>query len=104
MLLYPALTPGLTGQYYRINYLATHPLVTADGDAIVTPDEYDEVVVMYVTSRCKMQENDFQSAQNIMQLIEDRIRAITSDYSDHGDLQSFQVRDEIVPMYSPWEY
>jgi len=103
MLLYPALTPGLTGQYYRINYVSMPAALVGDSDVIPTPPIFDEILVMYAVRRCKMQENDYQAADYYKREIEERLKLMASEFSDHSDLRNYQVRDEITPIYSIWE-
>lgn len=100
MLFYPALTPGLTNQYYRINYVSKGPAMTVDGDTIPLPPFFDEVLVMYVVQRCKMQEDDFASAQYYNAAIEKRLAELTAEFSDHSDLANYTIRDEQTPVYT----
>ena len=100
---YPAMTPGLTGQYYRINYVGTPAAVTADGDVITLPPIFDEILVMSVVRRCKIQENDWQAASYFDNEVKTQLAIISGEFSDHSDLQNFQIRDEVNPVYSVWE-
>jgi len=100
MLFYPALTPGLTGQYFRINYVSKGAAMAIDGDVVPLPPFFDEVLVMYVVKRCKMQEDDFASAQFYGAEIEKRLAELTSEFADHSDLSFYTIRDESTPVYT----
>lgn len=101
---YPWMTPGATGQSYRVNYVYLPPASTADSDTIPLPSTLDEALTLYAVRRCKIQEDDYQSAAMLKNEIDDTLVRFMAELSDHGDLEPFQIQDETTQAYSLWEW
>lgn len=100
---YPWMTPGLTNQSYIVRYVPNPVNLTVDGDTIPTPTPLDEVLTMYVTRRCKIQESDFQAAQFLQGEIDQKLNEFQYFTNDHGELSNFQLPEETAAFYSVFE-
>jgi hypothetical protein len=99
---FPAQTPG-SSMYYRVEYQGVPAVLVNDTDVLQTPAIMDELLVMYVTMRCKMQEDDFQSAASFKQEIRERKQALLADFAEHSEFEFFTIQDNSVPVTAIWE-
>jgi hypothetical protein len=103
MYFYPWMTPGLVNQSYIIRYVPDPPLLVGDSDVVPTPQMLDEVLMFFALRRCKIQENDFQSASALQGEIDQKLNEFQYFMNDHGELANFQLPEESVATYSVFE-
>jgi hypothetical protein len=89
---YPIMPP-LGNIWYKIDLQLRPPTLVNDSDTLVTPTICDEALILFVVSRCKLQENDFQAAQAFKSEYNERKRLLIADFSDHSDLEFHNIPD-----------
>jgi hypothetical protein len=88
---------------YRIIYQDKPATIAVDTDVLDIPNICDEMLMFFVVSRCKLQENDFAAYQTFKGLYDERKKGLMGEFGEHGDFEFYRIRDEITPAYDIWE-